>query len=576
MTEKSTEDETLLWLQESENRFRRILQDVDGVAVQGYRTDGSVSYWNRASEVLYGYSEEEARASTLFDLIIPEAMREEVRANVAAVADGGEIPNGELELLRKDGSTVSVYSSHTVLRIPGTEPELFCIDIDLTERRAHEQALHRMANYDSLTGLPNRRLLADLIQQLMARAERRPEGFALCYLDLDDFKPINDQHGHDVGDEVLIAVARRLRNHVRGSDLVARLGGDEFVVVLDDLGEGPELDRRLRVLLEEVARPISINGLALQIGASVGVTLYPTDSADADTLLRHADQAMYRAKTRVASPYSLFDVELETKERHRRECLAEIEEGLNEGQFRLHYQPKINLETTAVEGFEALVRWHLPSGEILSPMEFLPDLDQSDLELRFGEAMIAQALAQISEWQSRGLDIKVSVNVAGPHLLSDGFVDSLAALLTRLPGARPELLTLEVLESAAVGDLERAMKVLTDVRGLGVHVSLDDFGTGYSSLSHLRSLPVDEVKIDRSFVRDMLEDMGDRKIVQSVVGLASAFGLRAVAEGVETQAHVDALRELGCQYAQGYLFARPMPVDKVAGWGDSLILRPRP
>ncbi len=553
-------------LHESESRFRSILQDIDGVAVQGYRLDGSVVYWNKASEVLYGYSEEEALNSTLFDLIIPEPMRDDVRANVAAVGDGGDIPNGELELQRKDGSLVPVYSSHTVLRVPGAEPELFCVDIDLTERKAHEAALDRMANYDSLTGLPNRRLMADLIEQMMARVQRNQGVFALCYLDLDDFKPINDGHGHDVGDEVLVVIAQRLRRLVRGSDLVARLGGDEFVVALEGIGEGPELDRRLGVLLEGVASPIQINRLELQVHASVGVTLYPADSADPDTLLRHADQAMYRAKSQGRNQYSLFDIELEADAKRHRERLAEIEHGLDEGQFRLHYQPKIDLLSGEVISFEGLVRWHLPDGEVRSPMAFLPALDRSDLETRFGEAMIEQALAQITHWSADGLRVAVSVNISGPHLLAEGFVESLRDILVRHQSCRPDQLVLEIVESAAVHDLERAIRVLGQIRELGVQVSLDDFGTGYSSLSHLRSLPVDEIKVDQTFVRDMLEDINDRNIVQSVISLAAAFSLRVVAEGVETQAHVDALREMGCQLGQGYVFAKPMPADEVIGW----------
>ncbi len=553
-------------LEESENRFRSILQDVDGVSVQGYRLDGTVTYWNRASEVLYGYTEEEARNSTLFDLIIPEPMRDEVRANVASVVDGGDIPNGELELMRKDGSLVPVYSSHTVLRSPGAEPELFCIDIDLTESKAHEQALDRIANYDSLTGLPNRRLLADLMDQLIARVDRNKSTFALCYLDLDDFKPINDTYGHDCGDEVLAAVAQRLQRLVRGSDLVARLGGDEFVVALDGIAEGPELDHRLSSLLEELARPMLIDQLELNVSASIGVTLYPADSSDPDTLLRHADQAMYRAKSQGRNQYSLFDIELEANVQRRRECLAAVAKGLEEDQFRLHYQPKINLVTGQPVSFEGLVRWHRPDGELLSPMAFLPELDRSDLEQRFGEAMINQALAQMSAWAATGLDVTVSVNIAGPHLLSAGFVEALKRSLEQHSDCPPERLELEIVESAAVNDLERAIAVLTEVRELGVQVSLDDFGTGYSSLSHLRSLPVDEVKVDQGFVRDMLEDENDRNIVQGVISLAAAFSLRVVAEGVETQAHIDALRNFGCELGQGYVFARPMPAEEVPGW----------
>ncbi|TVS10434.1 MAG: EAL domain-containing protein [Wenzhouxiangella sp.] len=553
-------------LRDSEDRFRRILQDVDGVSVQGYGPDGRVHYWNRASEELYGYTEAEARESNLLDLIIPPEMREEVRAGLQQMAEGEDLPNGEMELMRKDGSRVPVYSSHTVLRRPGAAPELFCIDIDLSERKAHEEALDRMAHYDPLTGLPNRRLMSALIEELMARMDRQQSGFALCYLDLDDFKPINDRHGHDVGDQVLVAIAERLRRLVRGSDLVSRLGGDEFVLVLEGIGDGPELERKLSFILDGVVQPIAVAGLQVRVQASIGVTLYPRDSGDPDTLLRHADQAMYRAKALGRHQYSLFDTEIEAHVQRRRERLVEIETGLDERQFQLYYQPKMDLVTGEAVGFEALVRWHHPVYGMLSPLAFLHALERTELEQRFGEYIIDQALGQMAAWHDSGQELPVSVNISGPHLLTEGFVDMLARLLERHRRVAAGQLALEIVESAAVADLDRAVRVLGEVRKLGIQTSLDDFGTGYSSLRHLRSLPVDEVKIDQSFVRDMLTDLNDYTIVQSVISLADAFGLRVVAEGIETEEHAASLLRLGCKLGQGYVFARPMPADAVLDW----------
>ena len=553
-------------LRESEARFRRILQDVDGVSVQGYGADGQVRYWNRASEALYGYTEAEALKSNLLELIIPPEMRDEVRDNLQRMLAGEDVENGEMELMRKDGSRVAVYSSHTVLRQPDGEPELFCIDIDLSERKLHEEALDRMAHYDPLTGLPNRRLMGVLLEQMMVRVRRPQSSFALCYLDLDDFKPINDSMGHEVGDQVLVAIGQRLRRLVRGSDLVARLGGDEFVLALDGVGEGPELEKRLRFILDGVSRPIELDGKRLQVRGSIGVTLYPQDDADPDTLLRHADQAMYRAKAMGRNQFSLFDTEIEAKVSEQRERLREIEAALALGQFRLHCQPKIKLATGQIEGFEGLVRWHHPESGVLVPARFLPALDRTELESRFGDYVLKQALQQLQEWTRAGLNLSLSVNVSGPNLLQDGFVERLQDLLGRYPDVPPARLELEIVESAAVTDLNRAVAVLRVARKLGLQISLDDFGTGYSSLSHLRSLPVDEVKVDQSFVRDMLTDLNDYNIVRSVIGLADAFGLRVVAEGVETPEHADALRKLGCRIVQGYAFARPMPAEEVMGW----------
>ena len=553
-------------LRESDERFRTLLKDIPGVAIQGYGLDGIVNYWNRASERLYGYTEEEAIGRNMLDLVVPPETRPALLDAMAAVAEGGSASNGEMELMRKDGSRVPVYFSQTAVCRPGLPTELFCIDIDLSERKRHEDELMRIASYDALTGLPNRNLLAELMREQCRHADESGHGFAFCYLDLDEFKPINDQFGHDLGDRVLVKIAERLRGLVGGRDVVGRLGGDEFVLLLDGLGQGPELDRRLRAILERICKPIQIDSLALQVAASIGVTLYPADSADPDILLRHADQAMYRAKAQGRNGYSLFDLALEDAQQRRRERLQKIEDGLSQKQFVLHFHPKISLRSGEVQGVEGLVRWQHPVRGLLGPAEFLADLEQSDLEQAFGDYVIGHALEQLSDWVERGLALPVSVNISAPHLLAPGFLKNLESALQRHPQVPARLFQLEILETAAVADRDQAIAVLEQVRRLDVGISLDDFGTGYSSLRYLRSLPVDEVKIDQSFVRDMLTDPADRKIVRSVLGLAAAFNLRVVAEGVETPEHMRALIELDCELGQGYVFARPMTADKLLHW----------
>ena len=553
-------------LRDSENRFRQLLQEIDGVAVQGYGLDGSVSYWNRASEDLYGYSQAEALRGNLLELIIPSEMREGVRENLAQVARGGRIENGELNLMRKDGSRVMVYSSHAVLRPPDRPAELFCVDIDISDRKRHEEALQRIANYDTLTGLPNRNLLSELMREQTARADRSGRAYALCYLDLDEFKPINDRYGHDMGDQVLVVIAERLRRLVRGSDVVARLGGDEFVLILEGLDDPAALQSRLELVLESISEPVLVDELSLQVQASIGVTLYPQDRADPDTLLRHADQAMYLAKSEGRNRFSLFDPALEQGAQRRRQRLLEIEQGLSREEFRLFYHPKVDLRSGEVIGLEALVRWQHPEQGLLAPAAFLDDLAHSELERVFGVYVIEQALGQMSAWLDQGRQLSVSVNISGPHLLHPDFIKELGGALARYPGIAKGMLIIEIVESAAVADLMLAIEVLQQARELGVQVSLDDFGTGYSSLSHLRSLPVDEIKVDQGFVRDMLTDPSDYSIVRSVLGLASAFSLRVVAEGVESAAHIEALQALDCALGQGYVFARPLPAEQVMHW----------
>lgn len=553
-------------LRESDKRFRTLLRDVPGVAIQGYGLDGRVLYWNRASEQLYGYSEAEALKSSLIDLIIPPEQRAAVHESLRAVAAGGSIDNGELELMRKDGSRVTVYSSHSVLRRRGLPTELFCLDIDLSEQKRHEDELIRIANFDGLTDLPNRKLLAERMREQCARADRNRNRLAVCYLDLDEFKPINDRYGHGVGDRVLTEIADRLRGLVRQSDVVARLGGDEFVLLLEGFSDTTDLERRLNAVLERIGQPMIIDSHKLQVLASIGVTLYPDDASDPDTLLRHADQAMYRAKAQGRNGFSLFDIGMEEEFQQRRDRLLEIRAGLEGEQFELFYHPKIDLRSGAVIGVEGLVRWRHPERGVLVPASFLGDLDRSDLEGRFGSYVIEQALGQLERWLAQGLVLPVSVNLSGPHLLSPGFVDQLKELMARHPRVTPGLLQVEILESAALADLDRATAVLDQIRRIGLQVSLDDFGTGYSSLSHLRSLPVDEVKIDQSFVRRMLTNLSDYSIVRSVISLANAFGLRVVAEGVETLDHMAALTELDCELAQGYAFAHPMVAEDLPAW----------
>ena len=558
--------ETERLLKQSDERFRTLLKEVPGVSIQGFGLDGTVNYWNQAAEALYGYTEQEAVGANLLDLIIPAEMRDGVRATLEDVGFGGSIQNGELQLMRKDGSRVPVYSSHVAIRRPGLPTELFCIDIDLSERKRHEEELVRIASYDALTGLPNRNLLAELMREHCARTDRSGLGFALCYLDLDQFKPINDQFGHEVGDQVLIRIGERLRKTVRGSDVVGRLGGDEFVLLLNDVSRDMDLQSRLRGVLDQVAQPLLVDHLKLQVTASLGVTLYPEDAVDPDILLRHADQAMYRAKGLGRNHYSLFDLGMEEELQRRRERLEEIAHALEARQFVLYFHPKICLNSGEVRGVEGLVRWQHPDKGLLSPASFLGELGQSELEAALGNHVIGLALQQLTQWIEQGLKLPISVNISGPHLLCSNFVQRLSEALDAHPQVPPELFQLEILETAAVVDLDQAIEVLQGVRNLGIAVSLDDFGTGYSSLSHLRSLPVDEVKIDQSFVRDMLNDAADYNIVRSVISLARAFKLRVVAEGAESPEHSTALMELECELVQGYAFARPMPADKLPDW----------
>jgi diguanylate cyclase (GGDEF)-like protein/PAS domain S-box-containing protein len=437
---------------------------------------------------------------------------------------------------------------------------------DITQIKSQQQHLEHIAHYDALTQLPNRVLLADRLHIALAQSRRTNTLMAVCYLDLDEFKPVNDTYGHEAGDKLLVEVASRLTLGLRAGDTVARLGGDEFVLLLSGLKDVNECRHTLERLLRAVANPYRVQGEQVELSASIGVALYPLDDTDPDTLIRHADQSMYAAKESGRNRYHLFDPEHDRRARAQREAVSRIEEGLAEGEFRLYYQPKVDMRHGRVVGAEALIRWQHPERGLLAPAEFLPFIDGSDLSVAVGEWVIETALAQMAAWRRDGIALPVSVNISARHLQSAGFADKLAAALARHVDVPAGDLELEILETSALDDLLHVTGLIDECRRLGVTFALDDFGTGYSSLSYFKRLSAETLKIDQSFVRDMLRDSEDMAIVDGIIGLADAFGRRVIAEGVEEIEHGILLLHLGCDFAQGYGIARPMPADAMPGW----------
>ncbi|MFZ3001624.1 MAG: PAS domain S-box protein [Undibacterium umbellatum] len=474
---------------------------------------------------------------------------------------------GEIWNKRKNGEVFPELLSISSVRDAAGEIQHYIgIFTDTSELKTHEAELDRMAHYDPLTGAPNRRLLADRLSQAVNRANRTNKSLAVCFLDLDGFKEINDKYGHTVGDRLLIGVTENLKHVLRADDTLARLGGDEFAVLLSDISSAEESAMILDRVLVGVSKPIQIDLKSVSITASIGVSLYPDDNVDSDTLLRHADHAMYLAKEAGKNRYHLFDPENDRKAQQRRQILERLEIALDQNEFILYYQPKVDLITGEIVGAEALIRWQHPNRGILSPAEFLPHIYGSKLEKPLGEWVIKAAIQQAYHWQLRGISIRVSANISAHHLLAPDFCDYLQAALRAHPYFQATNFELEVLETAAIADMEQAVAILNRCRQLGIHFALDDFGTGYSSLTYLRKLPVDTLKIDQSFVRDMLTDVEDLDIVEGVIRLAGAFNRQVIAEGVETMAHGAKLLELGCRLAQGYGIARPMPADQFVEW----------
>ncbi|WP_296446534.1 EAL domain-containing protein [Rhodoferax sp. UBA5149] len=696
--------ETELALRESESRFRNLLQDIPAVSVQGYAPDGTTRYWNKASERLYGYTAGEAIGRKLQDLIIPPEMREGVRQAMHQMFETRQpIPAGELSLLRKDGSRVPVFSSHAYVHQPGREPEMFCIDIDLsdraradaelriaatafecpegmivtdaqlvilrvnraftdsvgyteadavgqtlalfnsgrhdavfysnmterlqregkwageiwsrrksgeifpewinitavmdkenqvshyvatltdiTQRKAAEEQIRQLAFFDPLTALPNRRLLMDRLQRALGLSERNKRSGALLFIDLDHFKTLNDTRGHEKGDLLLQQVAKRLAGCVREGDTVARLGGDEFVIMLEDLDEMREIAAaEVKTVGEKIVtllnQPYRLVDFDVHSTSSVGVVLYSGHSVSIDKLLTQADLAMYQAKSEGRNRIRFFDPAMQAVVNSRATLEADLREGILGAQFILYYQPQVD-SGGCITGVEALLRWSHPARGMVSPADFIPLAEETGQILLLGNWVLEVACAQLVTWAQHphSAHLTLAVNVSARQFREPDFARFLLDLLDGT-GADPKRLKLELTESMLIDNLEDIVTKMTALRERGVSFSLDDFGTGYSSLSYLKRLPLDQLKIDQSFVRDVMSDPNDAAIAKTVVALAQSLGLAVIAEGVETEEQRDFLARHGCHAYQGYLFSRPLPLaefEKFLGAGSDRVLLP--
>ena len=552
-------------LRESESRYRTLVE-LTPQPILVHRS-GTLLYVNAAAVKLFDAPNAAALlAKSTQELIHPD-FRESQASRMNRITEGMErLPLIEARFLKLDGSPFDVEVQGTPI-FYGGEPAIQVAIHDISTLKAHQTQLEHMAHYDALTGLPNRVLLADRLHQAMAQAQRRGQMLAVAYLDLDGFKAINDHHGHEVGDQLLIALAHGMKQTLSDGDTLARLGGDEFVAVLIDLVSVADSVPMLHRLLAAAAQPIVHGNQVLQVSTSLGVTYYPQGEAvDADHLLRQADQAMYQAKMAGRNRYHVFDAEHDRTQRGHREDVERVREALVKREFLLYYQPKVNMRTRTLVGAEALIRWQHPEKGLLAPAAFLPMIEDDPLAVEIGEWVIDTALSQMETWRAEGLDLPVSVNLGARQMLQVGFALRLRGILAAHPDIAPCKLELEVLETSALQDVTLAAQVIAACRDVGVSFSLDDFGTGYSSLTYLKRLPVARLKVDQSFVRDMLADPDDLAILEGVIGLASAFGHEVVAEGVETERHGDVLQQLGCDLAQGFGIARPMPGSEMIRW----------
>jgi len=481
-----------------------------------------------------------------------------------------EIWHGEICNRAKDGSLY--WESATMIPILSANnssiEKFVSIRFDITEKKSLEHKIEHISKIDLLTGLPNRQ---EFIQQFHARTWKTGcsvQQFAVAVVDIDDFKSINDSHGRPLGDELLVQVADRIRAVLQPTDVLARLGGDEFLLLIDHMEKG--LESYCDQFIELFQKPFLIEGVQISISASMGVTRYPIGSTDnVEQALRHADMALYHAKGENKNCYRIFDTSEDSKVKQAFQLRKELLAGFINEEFEAYFQPIINLASSATVGFESLIRWQHPIRGLLSPIEFLPAIEDDDLIVRVGEWMLSEAMQFSQTLYDRGLPHTVTVNIAALHLQHSEFVAHLASTLERHPDLPQGSLVIEITETAALTNIQSAIAVVLRCKTLGVTFALDDFGTGFSSLTYLRRLPVDTLKIDREFIRDILVDPEDLAIVRLVGQLSEIYNLNVVAEGIESDEQSALLVELSCEYGQGYGIAKPMPCLLALAWASS-------
>jgi len=535
----------------------------DAIVVRGL--DHSIQFWNKGAERLYGWTSSEALGSSAEKLLYDDPNK--FHEAVHAVVKLGEW-SGEITQRRKDGSIVTVEAHWNLVRDDNDQPHsILAINTDISQRKAAEEKIERLAFYDNLTGLANRLLLVDRLQQALATSARNQRMGALLFIDLDNFKILNDTLGHDMGDLLLQQVAHRLIGCVRESDTVARLGGDEFVVMLEDMSEIPqEAATQAKIVGEKILarfnQPFQLAGYEHYGSPSIGVTLFSDQLNTVDELLKRADIAMYQAKASGRNAMRFYDPEMQAVINARVTLEADLHEALQQSEFLLHYQPQINGEGRII-GAEALVRWLHPKLGLIPPVKFIPTAEDTGLILLLGHWVLETACAQLAVWAARPetAGLSLSVNVSARQFRQPDFVEQVLAVVD-YTGANPQRLKLELTESLLVDNAEDIIAKMIALKAKGVGFSLDDFGTGYSSLTYLKRLPLDQLKIDLSFVRDVLTDPNDAAIAHTIVALGQSLGMMVIAEGVETEEQRDFLAQHGCNAYQGYLFSRPLPIDQ--------------
>jgi diguanylate cyclase (GGDEF)-like protein/PAS domain S-box-containing protein len=551
-------------LRSSETLLNSIVNTAaDGIIV--INDDGMLEFVNAAVERMFGWKPLELIGRNI-DCLMPARRGSTHRRVFAELERRGQVLAGggvgrEVKVQRKNGSIFAIELTFGEMRIDG-RVKYAGIMRDVTERKCAEERIRHLAHYDELTGLPNRALFSQLLEQALSESKFSHKQVAVLFIDLDRFKLINDTLSHASGDAVLQQVGKRLTEALPRRDTVARFGGDEFVVLMRDCSIPTDAAETAQKLLTALAAPLLVEGQEFHLTASIGISAFPGDGENAQTILKHADIAMYRAKEHGKNNFQFYSAQMNLHSFERLVLERFLRHALEQDEFQVYYQPKINLVTGCVTGMEALLRWFHPGMGMISPVKFIPLAEETGLIVQIGAWVLRAACAQNQAWQQEGLPpLRVAVNLSARQFAQSGLHDMIIGVLEET-GLAPQLLELEITESVTMENPEHAAILLKKLKALGISLAIDDFGTGYSSLSYLKRFPIDSVKIDRSFIKDIPDDEDDVAITQAVIAMAHSLRLKVIAEGVESEQHVEFLREHGCDEAQGYLFGKPMPADE--------------
>ncbi len=558
-------------MRESEERFR-LLYEQAPMPYQSLDEGGHFLEVNQAFLDMFGYAREEVLGRWTGDFMDAES-RERFRESFSQFRAEGSVQGAEFTMMKKDGEPIVVAINRQIGRdASGQFKQSHCILHDITERKEADRRIRQLAFFDTLTGLPNRTLLQDRLDQALVQAGRDKQQVAVLFLDLDHFKSVNDTFGHGVGDLLLQNIAVRLRDCVRRADTVARLGGDEFVIVMAALQDIQSVTRVARKILDSLAGPVRLGGHEIYSTVSIGIAIYPGDSEDADLLLKSADTAMYKAKEQGRNTFQFYAPEMNIEALERLLLGNDLRHALERGEFLLHYQPQLCVATGKLLGMEALMRWRHPELGMIPPATFIPLAEESGNIIPLGAWLLETACARCRHWQMLGFDdLKLAVNLSGRQFKDHLFIDQVGEAL-RKTDLDPARLEIELTEGILMDNGASAKTFLLALKKLGVQLAIDDFGTGYSSLNHLKQFPVDRVKIDASFIREIPASADDATIAEAIIALGHSLKLKVIAEGVESAEQLHFLRSRGCDEMQGYLFSRALPEDEI----DALLQRLTP